>query len=168
MQHWSSSTVWCKQSSGLTVKKKVICQKLSKLRFLSHNVLISLWELLGQRRWKVALCPDLWLEILEMKIRWLVLEILRKISKSGFGSRSRMVIWIVSKNIRCTTRGKGPHVCEVWWLKALRFQRFARAKASPESWRIIRIVPKLRKQLKDSEVIRNLLNKLESLFTGKL
>ena len=34
-------------------------------------------------------------------------------------------------------RGMGPHVCEVWWLKVFRFWRFARAKAGPESWRII-------------------------------
>ena len=38
------------KNSGLTVKKKVMCQKLSKLGVLSHDVLISLRELLGQRR----------------------------------------------------------------------------------------------------------------------
>ena len=34
--------------------------------------------------------------------------------KHGFGSRSRTVIRIRSKNIRCTIRGKGLHVCKVW------------------------------------------------------
>ena len=70
--------------------------------------------------------------------------------------RSRMVIWISSKNIRCTTRFKGPHVCQVWWLTVLWFLRFTIPIVCPEKKRIIGIVPKL-KTMKDSKVIRNLL-----------
>ena len=42
-------------------------------------------------------CPELRLEILQLKIRSLISEILRKIWKHGFGSRSRTVIRINTK-----------------------------------------------------------------------
>ena len=47
--------MWGKQDSGLIVKKNVICQNPYEIQFLSHNVLISVRELLSQRRLNIAL-----------------------------------------------------------------------------------------------------------------
>ena len=47
------------------------------------------------------------LEIWQLKIRWLVSAVQVKNWKSGFRSRSGMVIWVDTKSVRSTTRDKG-------------------------------------------------------------
>ena len=49
MYHLSTTAVWCKHTSSLSVKKRIIRQKLWKMQFLSHNVLISLQQLLARK-----------------------------------------------------------------------------------------------------------------------
>ena len=86
---------------------------------------------------KGSSCPELRLEIFQLKIRSLVSEIMRKIWKHGFGSRSRTVIWIDTKLLLCTSSDKGPYMSWVWWLNVVRFRRFAFPIACPEKKRII-------------------------------
>ena len=129
-------------------------------RHLCHMQVIIITHYMETHFELIATLDDLMI----LKIWWLVLEILRKILKSGFSSRCRMVICISQKYIRCTTRCKGPHVCELWWLKVLWFLRFARAKGSPETWRNNNKKDSIEnnKTTKDSKVIWNHLITIDS------
>ena len=73
--------------------EEVFVKKCKIFSFFYHSYVGAL----NSKKMKGSSWPELRLEILQLKIRSLVSELLRKIWKSGFGSRSRMVIGSLGK-----------------------------------------------------------------------
>ena len=74
---------------------------------------------------------------------------MRRVWKHGFGSRSGMIIWIGSKNIRWTTRGKGPHVTDSVAVSEIREGKGPSGKKENNK----KDSTKTKKTVKDSDVI---------------
>ena len=68
----------------------------------------------------------------------------------------------------CTPSDKGPHMSGVWWLKVVRFRRFAIPIACPEKKKNNnKDSTEIRKTIKDSNVLESFNNNKDSTEIGK-
>ena len=72
--------------------------------------------------------------------------------------------------VLCTSSDKSPYMSGVWWLKVVRFRRFARAIVRPEKKKNNKDSTEIRKTIKDSNVLEsfNNNNKKDSTETRKI